>query len=383
LIETPAAGDAAILDSGQLPADLSALMTQSGVDLSGTVTVGTRVSGADWKVTTEATQVYYVAAQQAGSLVVLDGLQAPAVFDNAFLNGAVLDNGNFAQVSFRQAVWMGNASTAAADFEGADFSNAIIASSTSQYPSFSGAKLFGVAFTNAVLVNVNLQGIDFSAAGTDATSFYQANLFQTAMAGADMDKVDLTGAIVAVSTTVASPSGVSQQLYGAPLFVLPPSLQSSLVAGPPSQSVLDAFENAGYPLPLQGANIDVVTAFTQWTVSAPQPNWTEPDPPVLWYQFTIQPSGNDLIVYGTDFLLCPPVYGGTSRNLNATMISASAPAMTPPPQRAVWLTNEDMAPTTVCPNGTHWDEESPDNTWDQDMLPSSVPTKSSPLANKS
>jgi uncharacterized protein YjbI with pentapeptide repeats len=364
-LASPASGDVTALNDNTLPGDLATLLTNNQIDPTG-MTVTTRIASSDWLLTTEASTVYYLVAQPSGALVVLNNTESTAVFDGAFLNGAVLDNGNFAQVSFKNIVWMGDSATGVADFEGADFSGAIVASATEQYPTFVGAKLFGTQFDNAMLVNANLQGAGFSADGTYRTSLSQANLFQTGLAGADLQRADLTGAIMAVAATGGSPA-----FYGAPLFVLASDLESDLVAGPAPQSILTAFTNAGYPL--ARGTIAVTTPSsppapaTQWTISTMPPSWVAPNPWVIWYKFTILLAGDDLIVYGTEFELFAPVYSGASPNTNSTTFVASAPAMTPT-GRPVWLQCEDMSPGTTCPNGASWSEEG-GNTWDLDMVP--------------
>ena len=373
------ADDVKTLNGGSVPADLTSAFAANGHPLQ-SPQVKVRSNSSAWLITD--TSNAYSVIRTANALNVLTTGRTSAKFAGAILANANLTGGSFAGVHFKGVQVTGAANASGVDFEQADFSNANISSGTSNQPNLQGAYLYGAILDGAFLCNANLAGAYLSPSTASAPATMSgAMLAGATLTGANLDGTDMTGAFIGLQ-----PQGAPSADYGyVPLFTLDaatftPILDNGANWGTSAPAALQqAFASNG--IALSGAAF--FTAYpgqALWGISLTDPNNLDPPPTPatagwVWTTFVIM-QGNpqyqgtsDLVVYGTMFWMFAP---DTTR------------ALQPEPYFAALTTisQNDLTPTTYCPNSRTWATNLANNVpWEAVMMPVSQPVGgSSPLA---
>jgi uncharacterized protein YjbI with pentapeptide repeats len=369
--------DVKSLNSGNVPADLTSAFAANGHPLQ-SPQVKVRSNSSAWLISD--TSNAYSVIRTANALNVLTTGRTSAKFAGAILANANLTGGSFAGVHFQGVQVTGAANASGVDFEQADFSNANISSGTSNQPNLQGAYLYGANLDGAFLFNVNLAGAYLSPSTASAPATMSgAMLAGATLTGANLDGTDMTGAFIGLQ-----PQGAPSADYGyVPLFTLDattftPILNNGANWGTSAPAALQqAFASNGISL----SGPAIFTAYpgqALWGISLTDANLDPPPTPAtagwVWTTFMIM-QGNpryqgtsDLVVYGTMFWMFAP------DNTRALQPEPYFAALTT-------ITQNDLTPTTYCPNSRTWATNLANNVpWEAVMMPASQPVSGSTSA---
>jgi uncharacterized protein YjbI with pentapeptide repeats len=369
-----AASDLTTLNSGSVPADLSSAFATNDHALANPQ-VKVRSNSSAWLITDGDNS--YSVVRAVNALDVLTTGRTSAQFTGATLANANLTGGSFAGVQFGGVQLTGTANASGVDFERANFGNANISSATPNEPNLQGAYLYGATLDGAFMFNANLAGASLS--GSTPATMHGAMLAGATLTGANLDGTGMTGAFIGLQ-----PQGAPSADYGyVPLFTLDaatftPILNNGANWGTSAPAALQqAFASNGISL----SGPAIFTAYpgqALWGISLTDANLDPPPTPAtagwVWTTFMIM-QGNpryqgtsDLVVYGTMFWMFAP---------------DNTRALQPEPYFAALTTigQNDLTPTTYCPNSRSWATNLANNVpWEAVMMPASQPVSGSTSA---
>lgn len=240
-------------------------------------TVSILAQGVAWEVK-NGNDNFRISKQNTQLVVARLGSNANgAVFTNAYLVNANLDQANLYAVEMNGVHWYGgSASAQSADLGLANFSNAKLSGMN-----FKQTLMQGATFDYAVLIGTIFDGANLSpTVNLKATSFAFCSLQSTEFRGngTSLRFANLTNAAYAFSS-------------GVPLFKVANTFITSLDAGKVDPDLIKAFSDAGYPL-------------------IPKPNVVVTQKGVVWHLDNIDTNNNAQTGYGT-FTLEAPSKGET------------------------------------------------------------------------